>query len=183
MYSDAPWLLLTPQRLRLLQREHERASARWQTFSGAGLGRRCHAGGGLCLGLYYRASGDAAWGKKAVDWALSDDGKDLRQHALVFDWCGPAMTAAQSDRLGAKLEHALAASSSGATALDVRQQSARAFAAIALADRLPDHGESVLKPVVQQWWRGRDHQEARRRCARDSEGSGLRAARTDALGA
>ena len=154
VYSDAPRLLLTPQRLRLLQRERERASARWQTFSGLVSGGAAMPEPGFAWGLYYRTSGDAAWGKKAVDWALSDDAKDLRQLALVFDWCGPVMTAAQSDRLGAKLERALAAGSSTAMTFDVRQQSARAFAAIALADRLADHGESVLKPIVQQWWRG-----------------------------
>ena len=27
------------------------------------------------------------------------------------------------------------------------------LAAIALADRLADHGESVLKPLVETWWR------------------------------
>jgi len=104
---------------------------------------------GFAWGLYYRASGQVAWGKKAVDWALSDEAKDLRQLALVFDWCGPAMTDTQADRLAAKLERALTAS----TGKDVRQQSARAFAAIALADRLPDHGESVMKPLIEQWWR------------------------------
>jgi len=36
----------------------------------------------------------------------------------------------------------------------VRQQSARALAAIALADRLPDHGEAILRGIVEQWWRG-----------------------------
>ncbi len=105
---------------------------------------------GFAWALYYRVSGQMAWGKKAVDWALGEDGKDLRQLALVFDWCGPVMANAQADRLAAKLQRALAAAAAG----DVRQQSARAFAAIALADRLPDHGETVLKPLIEQWWRG-----------------------------
>jgi len=149
VYSDAPRLLLNPQRLRLVQRERERDSLRWQPFSALVSGGAAMPEPGFAWGLYYRASGQVAWGKKAVDWALSDEAKDLRQLALVFDWCGPAMTDTQADRLAAKLERALTAS----TGKDVRQQSARAFAAIALADRLPDHGESVMKPLIEQWWR------------------------------
>ncbi len=34
VYTDAPRLLLTKQRLRLLQRERERESTRWQQFDG-----------------------------------------------------------------------------------------------------------------------------------------------------
>jgi len=150
VYSDAPRLLLTPQRLRLVQRERERDSLRWQPFSALVSGGAAMPEPGFAWALYYRASGQMAWGKKAVDWALSEDAKDLRQLALVFDWCGPAMTDTQADRLAAKVQRALTASAAN----DVRQQSARAFGAIALADRLPDHGESVLKPLIEQWWRG-----------------------------
>jgi hypothetical protein len=154
VYTNPPRLLLIPQRLRLVQRERQRDSLRWQSLNALVSGGAAMPESGFAWGLYYRASGEAAWGKKAVDWALSDNAKDLRQLALVFDWCSPIMTDAQIDRLGAKLERALAASSSTAETPDVRRQSARAFAAIALADRLPDHGESVLKFIVEQWWRG-----------------------------
>nr|MDP9112613.1 hypothetical protein [Acidobacteriota bacterium] len=148
VYSDAPRLLLTGQRLRLLQRERERDSLRWQSFNALISGGATMPEPGFAWALYYRTSGQITWGKKAADWALSDDSKDLRQLALVFDWCGPVMTEAQADRLGAKLQRALAASAAG----DVRQQSARALAAIALADRVADHGESVLKPLIEEWW-------------------------------
>ncbi len=154
VYSDAPRLLLTAQRLRLLKRERERDSLRWQPFNALVSGGAAMPEPGFAWSLYYRISGEMAWGKKAVEWALGEDAKgdvrDLRQLAIVFDWCGPAMTDSQADRLAAKLQRSLAAASGG----DVRQQSARAFAAIALADRLPDHGESVLKPLIEQWWRG-----------------------------
>jgi hypothetical protein len=154
VYTNQPRLLLTPQRLRLLQRERQRDSLRWQVFNGLVSAGAPMAEPGFSWALYYRAAGEVAWGKKAVEWALSDNAKDLRQLALVFDWCSPVMTDPQSDRLGAKLERALAASSSSAEPPDVRRQSARAFAAIALADRLPDHGQSVLQPIIEQWWRG-----------------------------
>ena len=153
VYSDAPRLLLTPQRLRLVGRERERQSLRWQQFDSLVAGGAALPEPGFAWALYYRASGQASWGRKAVEWALSDASdasKDLRQLSLVFDWCGPVMTEAQAQRLGAKLERGLAAAPSA----DTRQQGARVFAAVALADRLPDHGEQVLKPVIETWWRG-----------------------------
>jgi len=150
-FNDSPRLLLTRQRLRLLQRERERQSMRWQQFdtlvtSGAPMPEP-----GFALGLYYRVSGNSAVGRRAVDWAIGE-GSDLRQLALVFDWCGPVMSKTQADQLAAKLERGLASATNDASH-DIREQDGRALAAIALADRLPDQGESVLRPLVQKWWR------------------------------
>ena len=149
VYSDAPRLLLNPQRLRLVQRERERQSLRWLPLETLIAGGAAMPEPGFAWALYYRVTGQAAWGQKAIEWALGEEAKDLRQLALVFDWCGPAMSETQAGRLGAKLERAL----STAPSADARQQAARAFAAIALADRLPDHGASVLEAIVEQWWR------------------------------
>lgn len=149
VYTDAPRLLLTPQRLRLVKRENERQSLRWQQFDTLMSGGAAMPEPGFAGALYYRTSGRAPVGQQAVEWALSNAATDLRQLALVFDWCGPVMNEAQAERLGVKLEKALAVAPSA----DVRQQSARALAAIALANRLPDHGEAVLKPIVETWWR------------------------------
>ena len=63
------------------------------------------------------------------------------------------MTEAQDDQVGGEAA-ARAARRPAAGSDDVRQQSARALAAIALADRVADHGESVLKPLIEEWWRG-----------------------------
>ncbi|MEO8049662.1 MAG: hypothetical protein ABI833_04530 [Acidobacteriota bacterium] len=151
VYTDAPRLLLTPQRLRLLQRERQRDTLRWNVLDALISGGATLPEPGFAWALYYRASGVPSWGAKAVDWALSASTTDLRQLALVFDWCAPAMTAEQNASLAAKLQRGLSAA---ATNPDIRQQRSRVFAAIALADRLPDRGESVLKPIVEQWWRG-----------------------------
>ena len=150
-YTDAPRLLLTPQRLRLLQREHQRDSLRWNIVDALISGGAVLPEPGFAWALYYRATGDLSWGKKAVAWALSAGATDLRQLALVYDWCGPAMAPEQSASLAAKVQRSL---SPTAAQSDVRQQRSRVFAAVALADRLPDRGESVLKPLIQQWWRG-----------------------------
>jgi hypothetical protein len=149
VYTDAPRLLLAAQRLRLLQRERERQSMRWQQFDALVAGAAAMPEPGFGGALYYRVAKDPGAGKKAVDWALSDGAQDLRQLALVFDWCGPVMSPAQADRLGAKIERALAAPAPS----DLTGQSARALAAIAIADRLPDHGEVVRKRILGRWWR------------------------------
>lgn len=151
VFSDSPRLLLTKQRLRLLQRERDRGSARWQQFDALVAGGAPMPEVPLAQALYSQVAGNAAAGRKAVDWALSDKAdaaSDLRQLALVFDWCGKLMTDAQAQRLAAKIEKGI-----GAPSKDVERQSARALAAIAIADRLKDQGEAVLKPIVEQWWR------------------------------
>ena len=144
-----PRLLLTKQRLRLLQRERERDSMRWQQFDALVSSGAPMPEAAVAQALYYQVSGNAAAGRKAVEWALSDSATDLRQLALIFDWCGKAMTPAQADRLAAKIEQAI-----GAPRDDLPGQSSRALAAIAIADHLKDQGESILKPMVEQWWRG-----------------------------
>jgi hypothetical protein len=147
VYTDSPRLLLTKQRLRLLQRERSRQSMRWTQFDALITGGAQLPEPGFAWALYYQVARDEAAGKKAVEWALGD-GQDLRQLALVFDWCTPVMTQAQADRLAAKIQKSMTMSE------DLAKQSARTLAAIAVADRLPDHGESILKEVIVTWWRG-----------------------------
>jgi hypothetical protein len=152
VYRDAPRLLLTPQRLRLLQRERERQSPRWEQFDSLISGGAPMSEPGFAWALHYQVARQAASAKQAIDWALADAtdaAANLRQLALVFDWCAPAMTPAQSDRLAARIERLLAI-----PAKDIAGQNARVFAAIALADRLRDQGNAVLSEVVRKWWRG-----------------------------
>src|ERR1700733_12210644 len=127
VFTDAPRLFLTKQRLRLLQRERERDSIRWQQFDALVAGGAPMAEPGVAQALYYQVSGNAAAGRKAVEWALSSAATDLRQLALVFDWCGKAMTPSQADALAAKIERG-----TGEPAGDIPHQAARALAAIAI---------------------------------------------------
>jgi hypothetical protein len=150
VFTDSPRLLLTKQRLRLLQRERERQSMRWLQFDLLISGGAPMAEPGLAWALYYQVAKNQGMGRKAVEWAVDEKNTDVRQLALIFDWCSPLMTKAQADRVGAKLEKGLASGNAG----DVRKQSARALAAIALGDRLPDQGAGVLKGIVVDWWRG-----------------------------
>ncbi len=156
VYTDAPRLFLKADRLRLLQRERERKSMRWEQFDLLMTGGAKLPEPGFAGALYYRVSGDAGQGRRAVEWALADPApgasQDLRQLALVFDWCGPVMTPDQANRLGAKVERMLRTSGpTGAANSDIAHDSPRILAAIAIADRFQDHGEAVLKPLFERW--------------------------------
>ena len=59
------------------------------------------------------------------------------------------MSPAQADRLAAKIEKSI-----GGPKEDLLGQAPASMAAIAIADHLKDQGEAVLKPLVEQWWRG-----------------------------
>ena len=149
VFTDAPRLLLTKQRLRLLQREKDRQSMRWLQFDSLVSGGAPMPEQGIAWALYYQVAKNQAAGRKAIEWAVDDKHSDARQLALIFDWCSPLMSKSQADRIAAKLEKSLASGAQG----DIAKQNGRALAAIALADRLPDQGEAVLKGIVQQWWR------------------------------
>ena len=61
VYTDAPRLILTKQRLRLLQRERERQSMRWQQFDALVSGGAPMPEPGFAWALYYQvAKNDAA---------------------------------------------------------------------------------------------------------------------------
>jgi hypothetical protein len=150
VYREPPRLLLTAQRQRLLERERERNSLRWQNFDALVASGSPLAEPGFALALHYRVARTAASGRQAVEWALGAD--DLRQMALVFDWCSDLLTPAQAERLAARLQEGLRK-----PARDMTAHAARVLAAIALADRLPDAADAVLREAV-AWWRSQPPQ-------------------------
>ncbi len=148
VYRDPPRLFLTAQRQRLLEREKERDSLRWQYFdANSSVSDTTTPELGFSQALYYRITHQNAAGHKAVDWALSPAATDLRQLALVYDWCAPLLTKPEADRLAAKIQQSLVR-----PATTLPAQSARALAAIAIADRLPDAADSILREII-TWWR------------------------------
>src|SRR5215471_4235032 len=56
--TDHPRLFLRPQRLRLLRRERERSSMRWQQFSAFVTGNAPLPERGFAQALYFQVSGD-----------------------------------------------------------------------------------------------------------------------------
>ncbi|HWF46880.1 MAG TPA: hypothetical protein VG168_07740 [Bryobacteraceae bacterium] len=91
-------LLLTPQRLRRLQRDRERQTIRWQDFDARVQSSPDSPQRGFELALYYAVTHDGASGRAAIQWGLAH-ACDRRQAALILDWCRPLLTAAQRDRL------------------------------------------------------------------------------------
>jgi hypothetical protein len=150
VYTEHPRLLLTAQRLKLLKRERERRTTRWLQIETLMTGKAVMPEPGFADALYYQVSGDRQFATLAIRWALST-GSDLRQLALVFDWCQDALSAPQSKDLAAKLVKQIAASERDRSVPAVRD---RTFAAIALAGRQPDVSKRLIEATVLTWWRG-----------------------------
>jgi len=149
VYTEHPRLFLNAQRLRLLKRERSRESMRWRQFELLVRAAAQLPEPGFALALYFEVTGDEAIGKRAVDWALGP-GADLRQLALVYDWCQPLLTPAQSKTLAAKIQR-LADQKSLPT---IEGQRDRVLAVLAIAGDLKHPEESYLRETVEQWWRG-----------------------------
>src|SRR5882724_4140844 len=98
IYTEHPRLFLGQHRLKLLQKEKERRSLRWQQFELLMAGHAPMPEPGFASALFYRVAGDQPSGRAAVTWALGP-GTDLRQLALVFDWCQDLLSPAQSRAL------------------------------------------------------------------------------------
>ncbi|MGA2878955.1 MAG: hypothetical protein ABSG13_08395 [Bryobacteraceae bacterium] len=147
VYTEHPRLILTAQRLRLLKRERERESQRWRQFDllvkGTALPEPAFA-----LALYYAVSGDEGAGKRAVAWALGP-ADDLRQLALVYDWCQPILTAQQSGALSGKIRQLV----QKRTADTISARRDRVLALIATADDPKHSEEAPLGEIVQKGWR------------------------------
>jgi hypothetical protein len=147
VYTEHPRLILTPQRLRLLKRERERESPRWHQFELLVKGSANLREPGFALALYYAVSGDSAAGMRAVQWALGPAG-DLRQIALVYDWCQPILSPQESAALSRKARQLIQKRSAD----EVSGRRDRILALIAIAD--DSHPEEApLKELIRQWWR------------------------------
>src|SRR5437763_12223030 len=108
--ADHPRLFLRPQRLRLLRRERERSSMRWQQFAALVAGNAPLPERSFAQALYFQVAGDAAIGKQAVAAALAP-GADLRQMAIVYDWCQDLLTDSQRKDFETRLAQRMTSSS------------------------------------------------------------------------
>ncbi|MBK5293999.1 MAG: hypothetical protein JJE04_20280 [Acidobacteriia bacterium] len=145
---DHPRILMPAKRSRLLTRERERESLRWNQFNLLIAGKVDMPEKGLAHSLYYIASQDQEQGRKAVDWALGP-ATDLRQLAIVFDWCQPLLKDAERTRLAAKLQSGLEKT---AAAQDFSAVRNRVLAAVALSGHLPGVEAKYLQPILGPWW-------------------------------
>jgi len=148
VYTDHPRLFLNAQRLRLLKRERDRDSMRWRQFALLVQAAAQLPEPGFAYALYYSVTGDTEIGKRAVEWAVGP-GADLRQLALVYDWCQPVLAAAQSRALAAKINRLVA--QRPAATVEARRD--RVLAVLATADG-PNHSEeAALRETAVDWWK------------------------------
>lgn len=148
VYGDHPRLFLNAQRLRLLKRERDRDSMRWRQYSLLVQAAAQLPEPGFSYALYYQVTGDAEFGKRGIEWALGP-GNDLRQLALVFDWCQPILSATQSRNLLAKISRLIAQK----PAANVEGRRDRVLAVIGTADESKHGEEAALRDTIVDWWR------------------------------
>ena len=149
IYRDHPRLLLSARRAKLLERERERQTMRWMQFEALMAGQARMPEPGFARALRYVATGERAHGRDAIEWALKES-RDLRQTALVFDWCQELVTAAESTQLQAKLQRGLEELRDKQDLASIRS---RVFAAVALTGHLKGPAEGELERIMTVWWR------------------------------
>jgi hypothetical protein len=160
IYSEPPRLLLNQRRLRLLKRERERESMRWQQFDALMRGRARMSEPGFALALWGVVSAQPGACREAAEWAAKanpSDPVELRQIALVYDWCQPQAGEALTQMMARKLASALPLRPDGA-----RHVRSLAFAAIVMADAEPKASEAALRFAVETWWQQRIAPQLRR---------------------
>lgn len=139
VYTDSPRIFLNAKRLRLLRRERERQSIRWQQFEILMAGKAAMPEPGFANALYSQVSQKP----EPCQRAIADLPRlDIRQTAIVADWCG------SSPALTAKLQPALTAPLTSVSAARDR-----ALAALAIADQAPQPSARALQELVEKWWR------------------------------
>jgi hypothetical protein len=105
----------------------------------------------MAQAFYYQITGNAAAGRQAVAWALGPN-DDLRQLALVFDWCQDLLSETERRDLAARLEKGMMAAAADESVAAVRS---RVLAAVALFDHVPQAPQRELEGVVRNWWNGK----------------------------
>ncbi len=145
VYTGSPRLLLGERRLRLLKRERQRSSPRWEQFDALISGGARLSEPGFAKALWGAVASNPQACREAAGWAVSSN--DIRQAALVYDWCRPSLPADLATRLSSHLAASLSARGGGVT--EVR---ARVLAAIAIYDDQPAQAEAVLKQAIEDWW-------------------------------
>ncbi|MCU1329778.1 MAG: hypothetical protein JWN34_5148 [Bryobacterales bacterium] len=148
VYAEAPKLFLRPARLRLLRRERERQSLRWEQFQNLWSGGAPFPEAGWAGALVYQVADDKEAGRRATAWAASAAATDVRQLALIADWCDALLTPAEKTRLYAKLQRAVDAP----TPKTLSAARDKTLAAIAVSEAQPDKAEAALRDVYQNYW-------------------------------
>ncbi|MFN7996448.1 MAG: hypothetical protein U0Q18_22745 [Bryobacteraceae bacterium] len=145
-----PRLLLNAHRLKLLKKERERQSLRWNQFELLMAGKAPMPEPGFADALYYQVGSNVEAGNRAITWALGQ-GTDLRQLALVFDWCRDLLNDGQAKALTAKIVRGMQASAKETSCAAARS---RILASVAISGEASEIAEREMNQIVHNWWEG-----------------------------
>jgi len=149
VYTEHPRLFLRPQRLKLLKRETQRQSLRWEQFQALMGAKAALPEPAFAAALYFESGGDKEAGKQAIAWALDPKNSDLRQLALVFDWCQDLLSESENKALAARLQKAIAGAP---VPKNLGQARDLLLAAMAIADQSPAESKAAIASVLQKYW-------------------------------
>jgi hypothetical protein len=152
IYNEAPRLFLRAQRARLLKRERERDSIRWRQFQLLVAGGAPMPEPGFAYALYWFVTDDAAYLKKASDWATSAAGSDPRQLALIYDWGQASLAPAAKTVIFNKLKRIASEPAIPKTIAGIRD---RLLAATAIADQEPELAERCNRQTARDWFQAK----------------------------
>lgn len=150
VYSESPRLLMRPARLKLLRRERERRSLRWDQFETLWTAGAPFPELGWAQALRYRIADDRDSGTRAVAWAVGP-GDDIRQIALIADWCAPLIAKDDLGLILAKLRREVTDAKPVKTLADAR---AKLFAAVVLSETEPAVAERAIQTIYDGFWNG-----------------------------
>jgi hypothetical protein len=158
VYSDAPRLFLSAARVKLLRRERDRRSLRWEQFQTLWGADAQFPEFGWTAALRYQVTQEESAGRQAVTWATGKAGLAdaaisdgiARQMALISDWCAPLISAEDKRVIFARLEKIMNGAATG-----IAEARTKTLAAIVLSDARPEASEKALKEVYEGFWTGR----------------------------
>jgi hypothetical protein len=158
VYTDAPRLFLSPARVKLLRRERDRRSLRWEQFQTLWGADAQFPEFGWTAALRYQVAQEDSAGRQAVTWATGKAGLAdsaisdgvARQMALIADWCAPLISAEDKPVIFARLEKIMTGGVTGIAAARTKT-----LAAIVLADVRPEASEKALREVYEGFWKTR----------------------------
>ncbi len=155
VYTDGPRLLLRPQRLKLLRRERERRSLRWDQFETLWTASAPFPELAWVQALRFQIADDRESGTRAVAWAVGPADvarlEDVRQMAIIADWCETLISGDDRRQLFAKLERAV---NDPRPVRNLAEARAKVFAATALAEERPSASQKALEAVFDGFWNG-----------------------------
>ena len=154
-YTDSPRLLMRPQRLKLLRRERERRSLRWDQFETLWTGNAPFPELGWVQALRFQLADDREAATRAIAWAVGPADvlrpDDVRQMAIIADWCEPLIAGDDKRQLTARLERAANDPRPVKTLADAR---AKILAAVALTETQPAVSQKTLQSIFDGFWIG-----------------------------